>query len=93
MGGGQRGGGEGGIKGGRKRRGWLVNGRGEWGVGGGRKRGREGSSSVKLVLTPSCLRRGAGGDRDSRRWGKRETVHIALHRHHQTMFLLENGQQ
>ena len=25
-------------------------------------------------LTPSCLRRGAGGDRDPRRWGKRETI-------------------
>ena len=25
-------------------------------------------------LTPSCLRRGTGGDRNNRRWGKRETV-------------------
>ena len=25
-------------------------------------------------ITPSCLRRGTGGDRDPRRWGKRETI-------------------
>ena len=25
-------------------------------------------------LTPSCLRRGSGGDRDPRRWGTRETI-------------------
>ena len=29
------------------------------------------------LLTPSCLRRGSGGLRDSRRWGKRETLRIA----------------
>ena len=36
-------------------------------------------------LTPSCLRRGTGGDRDPRRWGKRESIYIyiSLHCRHQ----------
>ena len=29
---------------------------------------------VKLILTLSCHRRGTGGDRDPRRWEKRETI-------------------
>ena len=34
------------------------------------------SSNIMAVkgLTPSCLRRGTAGDRDPRRWGKRETL-------------------
>ena len=28
----------------------------------------------QTCLTPSCLRRGSGGDRDPIRWGKRETI-------------------
>ena len=27
-----------------------------------------------ICLTPSCLRRGTGGDGDPRTWGKRETI-------------------
>ena len=32
-------------------------------------------------LTPSSHRRGTGGDRDPRRWGKRETIPNAIHCH------------
>ena len=41
---------------------------------------------LKLGLVPSggCLReRGTGGDRDPRRWGKRETVSNVILCHHQ----------
>ena len=29
---------------------------------------------VRQCLTPSCLQRGPGGDRDPKRWGKREVI-------------------
>ena len=32
------------------------------------------SALVELTVTPSCLRRGTGGDLNSRRWRKRETM-------------------
>ena len=31
-------------------------------------------SIINLLIAPSCRRRGSGGDRDPRRWGKRETI-------------------
>ena len=33
----------------------------------------------ETCLTPSCLRRGPGGDRDPRRWGKREAIPKAVY--------------
>ena len=37
-----------------------------------------------LLGTASCLWSGAGGDRDLRRWGKREIIPMTLHCPHQT---------
>ena len=45
------------------------------------------------LMTPSCLRRGTGVDRDPRRWGKRETIPIAtfLHSHRRFIWSLRRG--
>ena len=45
-------------------------------------------------LTPSCFRRGTGGDRDPRRWGKKKTItmgYLSLHCHHQNEFCIKMG--
>ena len=51
-----------------------------------RRGGLSSGRSFGLVVrrTPSFLQRGAGRDRDPRRWGKREIIYPTLQRNHQS---------